>query len=335
MPNLGVFSNFEIGQITPYIFTALSLAFLGAIDSLLTSIVADNMTKTRHNPNQELVGQGIGNSIAAVFGGIPGAGATIRTVVNINSGGKTKLSGIMAGVVLLVVLLSFGPTASNIPAAVLAGILITVGVGVVDYKGLKHIKQIPLAETVVMFLVLGLTVFIGLIEAVIVGLILASVLFMKKIADVVEHRTTTAPIKEFSRELPWMDETDIVEKVGDKVYIKHLEGPLFFGFASRLKDMIKNLPGLEVFIIRMDKVPYVDQSGLYAMEDAIRDLQSQGIKVVFTDLHGQPKDMFERFNVVPNLVENELCFSDSESCSLWLYTYLKENHSTLHMSESN
>lgn len=334
-PNLGVFSNFEIGQITPYIFTALSLAFLGAIDSLLTSIVADNMTKTRHNPNQELVGQGIGNSIAAVFGGIPGAGATIRTVVNINSGGKTKLSGIMAGVVLLVVLLSFGPTASNIPAAVLAGILITVGVGVVDYKGLKHIKQIPLAETVVMFLVLGLTVFIGLIEAVIVGLILASVLFMKKIADVVEHRTTTAPIKEFSRELPWMDETDIVEKVGDKVYIKHLEGPLFFGFASRLKDMIKNLPGLEVFIIRMDKVPYVDQSGLYAMEDAIRDLQSQGIKVVFTDLHGQPKDMFERFNVVPNLVENELCFSDSESCSLWLYTYLKENHSTLHMSESN
>ena len=125
------------------LLTALSLAALGAIDSLLTSIVADNMTKTKHKPNQELVGQGIGNSIAAIFGGIPGAGATIRTVVNIQSGGKTKLSGMFAGVLLLVVLLSLGPLASRIPAAVLAGILITVGIGVLDYKGLRHIRLAP------------------------------------------------------------------------------------------------------------------------------------------------------------------------------------------------
>ena len=318
-----IFSGFSFGQVSPYIFTAVSLAALGAIDSLLTSIVADNMTKTKHDPNKELVGQGIGNSVAALFGGIPGAGATIRTVVNINSGGKTKLSGMMAGVVLLVVLLLLGPLASKIPAAVLAGILVTVGIGVMDYKGLRHIRQLPIAEVVVMLLVLVLTVFVGLIEAVLVGLILACILFMKNIADVIEHRTTFAPLQEFSREIPWMDEGDIIKQIGNKVYIKHLDGPLFFGFASRFQEMIKALPEVKVVILRMGKVPYVDQSGLYAMEDAIMDLQSQEIKVVFTGLHGQPLDMFERFNLVPGLVEQEFCFEKFSDCSAWLEGYLK------------
>jgi len=134
MINFGMFSEFSLGSITPYIFTALTLALLGAIDSLLTSVVADNMTKTKHNPNKELIGQGIGNSVAALFGGIPGAGATIRTVVNIKAGGKTRLSGMMAGVFLLVILLLLGPVASQIPAAVLAGILVTVGMVLEEMK---------------------------------------------------------------------------------------------------------------------------------------------------------------------------------------------------------
>ena len=120
--NLRVFTEFNLMEISPFVFTAITLAFLGAIDSLLTSVVADNMTKTSHKPNKELIGQGIGNSIAGLFGGLPGAGATIRTVVNINSGGKTKLSGMIAGLLLLIILLAVGPLASKIPAAVLAGI---------------------------------------------------------------------------------------------------------------------------------------------------------------------------------------------------------------------
>ena len=322
---LGIFTGFKFSQITPFITSAIALALLGAIDSLLTSIVADNLTKTKHNPNKELVGQGIGNSIAALFGGIPGAGATIRTVVNINSGGVTRISGMIAGLLLLVILLSLGPLASRIPAAVLAGILITVGIGVMDWKGLRHIGQLPKAEVTVMLLVLILTVFVGLIEAVIAGLILASILFMKKISDVVDHRTKTAPLKEFSREMPWIDEGDIIDRIGDKVYIKHLDGPLFFGFASRFQDMIRSLPEMEVVVIRMDKVPYVDQSGLYAMEDAIMDLQAQDIKVVFTDVHGQPLDMFEAFNLVPGLVEREYCFENFQACSDWLEKYLNRN----------
>ncbi|MGB1207355.1 MAG: SulP family inorganic anion transporter [Chitinophagales bacterium] len=323
--HLDIFSNFSFAQIQPYIFMSVSLAVLGAIDSLLTSIVADNMTKTKHNPNQELIGQGIGNSIAALFGGIPGAGATIRTVVNIDSGGKTKLSGMVAGVLLMVILLSLAPLASQIPAAVLAGILITVGIGVMDYKGLRHIPQLPRAEVAVMLLVLVLTVFVGLIEAVLVGLLLSCVLFMKNISDVVEHRTKVADLKEFSREIPWADEGNIVEVIGSKVYIKHLDGPLFFGFASRFQDMVKALPNIEIVVIRMDKVPYVDQSGLYAMEDALLDLQSQGIKTVFTDLHGQPLGMFENFSIVPDLVSEEHCFEDFKACTTWLKTYLSKD----------
>ena len=299
---LEIFTMFSFNEIKPFIVSAFSLAFLGAIDSLLTSIVADNLTKTKHLPDKELIGQGIGNSIAALFGGIPGAGATIRTVVNIDSGGKTKISGMIAGLLLMVVLLSLGPLASRIPAAVLAGILMTVGIGVMDWKGLKVLNKIPAKEVLMMMLVLGMTVFVGLIEAVAVGMILASILFMKTISDVVERRTVSAPLKHFSREIPWSDEGDIIDRIGNKVYIKHLDGPLFFGFASRFQDMIKALPEIEVVIIRMDKVPYVDQSGLYAMEEAIMDLQAKGIKVAFTDLKGQALAIFERFNLIPRLV---------------------------------
>ena len=333
-PNLEMFSGFKFGEIKPYIISALSLAALGAIDSLLTSVVADNKTKTKHNPNQELIGQGIGNSVASIFGGIPGAGATIRTIVNIESGGKTKLSGMIAGVILLVVLLSLGPVASKVPAAVLAGILITVGIGVMDYKGLRHIRQLPNSEVVVMFLVIFLTVFVGLIEAVAIGLVLASILFMKKISDVIDHRTKTAPLLQFSREMPWVDEGDILEKMGSRVYIKHLDGPLFFGFASRFQDMVKAIPDIDVVVIRMGKVPYVDQSGLYAMEDAILDLQAQDIKVVFTKLHGQPLDMFENFDIIPDLIPERYNFKDFESCYKWLEDYIEKGIDTLEIEES-
>ena len=322
---LDVFTKFSFMMVYPYIMTAASLAALGLIDSLLTSIVADNLTKTRHQPNQELIGQGIGNSIAALFGGIPGAGATIRTVVNIKSGGHSKLSGMISGILLLVVLLLLGPLAEKIPAAVLAGILVTVGIGVMDYKGLKHIRQAPVTEVLVMVLVLGLTVFVGLIEAVAVGLILSCILFMKHISDVVDVRTDeAAPLKEFKTEMPWIDEGDVANRYGDQIYIKHLDGPLFFGFASRFQEIVSNLPEMEVFVIRMDRVPYIDQSGVYSMDEAIQDLRKRGVKVVFTDVHGQPLDLLERLKIIPGLVSREDCFTDFNDCCIWLKGHLKD-----------
>ena len=320
-----IFGGFSIAQVMPYFFTAASLAVLGAIDSLLTSIVADNKTKTKHKPNKELIGQGIGNSIASLFGGIPGAGATIRTIVNIESGGKTKLSGMIASLLLLLILFSLSPLASKIPAAVLAGILITVGIGVMDYRGLAHMGRLPKDEVAVMLIVLGLTVFVGLIEAVVIGLILSSVLFMKKFSDIVENRSKSAPIKEYSKEIPWADEINELENIGDKVFIKHLDGPLFFGFASSFQENVAALPEVEAVVLRMDKVPYVDQSGIYVMEDAIEFLVDSGKQVLITDLHGQPQEMFERFDIVPRLVPHDHCFDDFHSCAVWLKDYIN-NH---------
>jgi len=156
--HLDIFTSMDLGKTAPYLLSALMLALLGAIDSLLTSIVADNLTKTKHDPNQELIGQGIGNSIAAFFGGLPGAGATIRTVVNIQAGAKTKLSGMVAGLFLFLIVVILAPLASMIPAAVLAGILITVGFGVMDYKGLKALPRMENSEKAVLITVLLLTV---------------------------------------------------------------------------------------------------------------------------------------------------------------------------------
>jgi len=330
IPNLDIITSFKLKSITPYIFTALTLALLGAIDSLLTSVVADNMTKTKHKPNKELVGQGIGNSIAALFGGIPGAGATIRTVVNINSGGKTKLSGMIAGVLLLCILLIPGlpNLASKIPAAVLAGILITVGIGVMDYKGLKAIPSLPKdikfgpikfsSEVVIMLVVLVLSTFWNLVYAVGIGLVFASLMFMKKIGDLTAERSDVKPLKEEA----WADESDFPENLKEEVFIKHLKGPLFFGSTSDFQQLTSQIPDTaETVIIRLGRMQYMDQSGLYAMEDMLQLLNSKDIEVLLVDLLEQPKYMMERIDIIPDLIPNEHIFNDFEECLI----YIKQN----------
>lgn len=295
-----------------------TLAALGAIDSLLTSVVADNLTKTRHDPNQELIGQGLGNMGAALIGGLPGAGATVRTVINAESGAKTKISGMIAGIFLLVVLLGLSGIVQYIPTAVLAGILFTVGIGIIDYKGFRHLKSVPKGDAAVLIVVLLLTVFVGLLEAVAVGMVMAALLFMKKTADTVEDGARGENLGAFSQEQPWADEGDLVRRLGQKVYIKHLDGPLFFGFVSSFKTIIQELPHLEVLILRMDRVPYIDQSGLYAIEDAVLDLQKKGVAVVFVGLNEQEQSMLERINLVPGLVPEEHLFTDFAACRRWL-----------------
>ena len=317
-PNWNIFTNFELGSIAPYIFTALTLALLGAIDSLLTSVVADNMTKTQHNPNKELVGQGIGNAVGAFFGGLPGAGATIRTVVNINSGGKTRISGMIAGVLLLIIMVSLGPVASKIPAAVLAGILITVGISVMDYKGLKAIPNIPKPEVAIMLIVLVLSSVWNLVYAVGIGLVIASLMFMKKIGDLTSEKSD---IKSLNEE-PWGDEFAFPENLKEEVFIKHIHGPLFFGTTSDFVALSNQLPDTaQAIIIRMDKTSYIDQSGLYALEDVIVPLVNQGKKILLVGLQKQPKYMMERVNMIPTLLPKDSLFNNIDEC----LTYIKEN----------
>lgn len=325
IPNLEIITGFSLASLTPYIFTALTLALLGAIDSLLTSVVADNMTKTKHQPNKELIGQGIGNSIGAIFGGIPGAGATIRTVVNIKSGGKTKLSGMIAGVMLLFILLALGPVASKIPAAVLAGILITVGIGVMDYKGLKAIPSLPKdakigpfkvsSEVIIMIVVLLLSSLWNLVYAVGIGLIIASLMFMKKIGDLTTQSSDVKALKEEA----WKDEISFPEKLKEEVFIKHIKGPLFFGTTSDFQQLAKQIPKTaSTVIIRLEKMPYIDQSGLYAMEDVLVDLRQNNINVLFVGLLNQPKLMMERIDIIPDLISKDYLFESFDECLGWV-----------------
>lgn len=301
---------------------AFTLAALGAIDSLLTSVVADNMTKTRHNSNQELIGQGLGNMGAALIGGLPGAGATMRTVINVKSGGKTKLSGVIAGTFLLFVLLGLGKLVGFIPNAVLAGILVTVGIGIVDYRGLKHLRRIPIADAVVMIAVLALTVFVDLLVAVGAGMVLSAVLFMKRASDQIEKKSFGESLSNFSIEDPWIDETQLLPAIGEEVYIKHITGPLFFGFASRFREMLSAMPRVKIVILRLDLVPHIDQTGLYALEEGLLQLSSQEVSIAIVGLQEQPRSMLERIHILPDLVPNEHVFDNFEECMKWLSKYL-------------
>ena len=335
IPNLEIITSFELSTITPYIFTALALSLLGAIDSLLTSIVADNMTKTKHKPNKELVGQGIGNSIAALFGGIPGAGATIRTVVNINSGGKTKLSGMIAGILLFSILMIPGlpNLASQIPAAVLAGILITVGIGVMDYKGLKAIPALPKdikvgplklsSEVLIMLIVLVLSSLWDLVYAVGIGLVIASLMFMKKIGDLTAERSDVKSLKEEA----WADEGGFPANLKEEVFVKHIKGPLFFGSTSDFQALALQIPKTaKTVIMRLDRMQYMDQSGLYAMEDMLQDLQKNGIQVLFVSLLKQPRYMMERIDIIPDFIPEEHIFKSFKACKNWIKQNIKDTH---------
>ena len=302
---------------------AIVLAVLGSIDSLLTSVIADNMTKTKHNSNRELIGQGIGNAIAGILGGIPGAGATKGTVININSGGKTRLSGTIHGLFLLAVLLGLSKLAAYIPLSVLAGLLIPIAFKIIDAKGFKHLLVVPKSDAIVLIIVLLITTFGSLIQAVGIGLLLASLLFMKQASDIAEEGLEVGTLAGFKGEKPWQDELEFYEKYKDKVYIKHLYGPLFFGFTSHFQEEIKNIPKeVKALIIRMDRVPYIDQSGLYALENAILDLEQRNIVVLLIDVDEQPCDKLKSIDIIPDLIAEDHIFNTVEEAFVFLKTEL-------------
>ena len=319
---IGAIASIHASDITLIIELALTLALLGAIDSLLTSVIADNITKTKHHSNRELVGQGIGNIMASCIGGLPGAGATMRTLVNVNAGGQTPLSGVIHGVLLLATLLGLGNYAQEIPIPVLAGILITVGVGIIDYKGFRHIKSVPRTDAVVMLIVLGMTMFVDLIQAVAVGLILSSILFMKQMSDQLGSEVKILPIKENCRQ--WWKE-NIPDSIADKIYVKHFPGPIFFGFAPALLAMAESLPDIRVVIFRMMNVPNIDQTGLYALEEVVLSLEKRNIAVVITGLQKQPYRMLQRINMVPGLIPENYIFDEIEDCIQWLGEELRKS----------
>ena len=272
---------------------AFILAVLGAIDSLLTSLVADNMTRTRHNSDRELVGQGIGNTIAGLFGAIPGAGATMRTVINIRTGGKTKISGMLHSVLLLAVVISLAPLASQIPHAVLAGILVKVGYDIIDVAYLRRAHKGPRWDLALMAMVLGLTVFVDLITAVAVGVVLAALAFVKKMAD-----DQLVAFSETSPRVTTEEERVLLEQAKGRVTLFDFGGPLSFGAAADLghqvRERVKNKT--TAIILDFSRVPFIDVSAARAVETIACDARQAGKTVYVTGINEKVRYVLTALN---------------------------------------
>lgn len=324
IPKLKIDSLLQIrfSDINLVLIPAITLAGIGAIDSLLTSVVADNLTKTRHRSNKELIGQGLGNISAALFGGLVGAGATMRTVVNIKSGGTGRLSGVIHVAILLLTLLGLGKYVSYIPLSALAGVLITVGVGIIDKRGLRSILKVGKSDALILITVLILTVFVDLLQAVGIGMVIASLIFMRKASDMVEKSVVLEKVDEFDREIPWKDEQSLSENKWEDVYIHRFDGPLFFGVTTEMLDKVNKIPSnAKIIIFRMKKVPFIDQSGLYALADVVKQMHQMNITVLLTAPQSQPLMMLKQNKFIPSIISKNLVFETIDDCANWL----KEN----------
>ena len=279
------------------IASGLTLAGLGAIDSLLTSLVADNVTRTQHKPDRELIGQGIGNTVAGLFGGLPGAGATMRTVVNVNAGGRTPISGALHAIVLLVIVLGAGPLASEIPKAVLAGILIKVGTDIVDWDYLKRIPVAPKAGVLIMFTVLVVTVTIDLLLAVGIGMVMASFLFMNRMTEMQISNIRT--ITEASTEAPLSEEENaILDKANGQIMLFHLSGPMSFSSAKAMVRRHAGTAGYRTMLLDLTSVPIIDFTTARAIEDIIVDTKSAGRDIFLVGARPAVCEMLEKQKIL-------------------------------------
>ncbi|HRP66616.1 MAG TPA: SulP family inorganic anion transporter [Thauera sp.] len=276
---------------TTLLVLGITLGMLGSIDSLLTSLVADSVTRTRHDSNRELIGQGIGNMLCAFVGGLPGAGATMRTVVNIKSGGRGRPSGVVHALFLLALLLGAGPMASQIPLAVLAGILIKVGVDILDYRLLKLVRGAPRADVAVMAAVFLLTVLVDLIVAVGAGVMLSMGLIIHQLVGQARFRVwplpRAAPGEAGAAGGVSQGEADM----DSGVRVIEVGGPFFFGSTSQLLDRVDQVIGTRVAVFDCSRVPFMDLSAQFALEEMVERLKAQSIAV---------------FIVVPPAIQAEL-----------------------------
>ncbi|MCP5370928.1 MAG: SulP family inorganic anion transporter [Hyphomicrobiales bacterium] len=277
--------------------SALVLALLGAIDSLLTSLIADNVTGTSHDSDQELIGQGIGNLVAGLIGGIPGAGATMRTVVNVRAGGRTAVSGIVHAVVLVAVVLGLGGLAGHIPHAVLAGILFKVGYDIIDWPFLRVALRAPREGVVVMLLVLVLTVFVDLIIAVGVGVAAASLLMVHRMS-VLQLETIRAGDGGFG-EMPLSDDEHArLQALAGRVLYVHFGGPVTFAAAKGLTKRLVVGSHHTVIILDMTGVTFVDTSAAFAVGEVVAKAQERGVRVLVAGLRAPVAQVLDRLGIL-------------------------------------
>jgi len=295
--------SIEVGLMTEMFVSALTLAALGSIDSLLTSLVADSVTRTYHDSNRELVGQGIGNLAAGLFGGLPGAGATMRTVINVHAGGRTPISGALHAVVLLAAVLGAAGLASEIPHAVLAGILIKVGTDIVDWDFLRSLRRTPGTDVFVMLVVFLLTVFVDLIKAVAVGMAMAGLVFMKRMSDL--QLQSINVYRDVDEGTPLQgEERRILRESGGEILLIHFGSPMSFGAAKGMARQLSLLGDYRVLVLDLSDMPQIDFSATRALHGVIENACSTGRRVIIAGGRPAVMKMLDTQGIRQQVVEN-------------------------------
>jgi len=302
---------------------AAVLGLLGCIDALLTSTVADSITRTQHNSDKELIGQGLGNIVSGICGGLPGAGATMGTVVNIQTGGRTALSGIVRALVLLVVVLWIGPLLQSVPLAVLAGIAMKVGFDIIDWNFLKRAHNVSWKGALITYAVIALTVFVDLIAAVGIGVFVANVLTIGRLTELRSREVRTIQaITDVDDAIAFSDtEKELLAKTDGHILLFHLSGPMIFGVAKAIAREHNAIDDYEVLMLDLSDVPWLGVTSAMALEAAIEEAWELGRRVYIVGATDAVRKRLATLRVPKFVPEN--CWMDSrqaalESANLWM-----------------
>ena len=314
LPGLQV-PYFEAGEIRLMLVDAAVLGMLGCIDALLTAVVADSITRTEHNSNKELIGQGLGNMVSGLFGGIPGAGATMGTVVNIQAGGRSALSGISRAVILMVVILAFSGVAAQIPQAVLAGIALKVGVDIVDWSFLKRSHLISIKGSLIMYLVIVLTVLVDLIAAVGIGVFIANILTIDKMSslDTNSVKSISTGDGELSIEA---DERELLDQGEGQILLFQLTGSMIFGVAKAIAREHNTIGDVKAIIFDLSEVSHLGVTCALAVENAVEEAIEKEREVFVVGATGTTKWRLEKLGLFSKLPIERTTISRREALQL-------------------
>jgi SulP family sulfate permease len=296
-----------VAQLKLLIGPAFTIALLGAVESLLSAVVADGMIGGRHRSNMELVGQGVANIVTPLFGGIPATGAIARTATNVKNGGRTPIAGMVHALTLLLIVLFFGRWAALIPLAALAAILVVVAYHMSEWRAFRGELTAPRSDVIVLVITFSLTVLVDLTVAIEVGMLMAAFLFMKRMSEVTNVTAITRELEDEGDEYATDPNGVRHRAVPDGVEVYEVNGPFFFGAAETFKDTLGQIARKpKVLIIRMRNVPAIDSTGLHALKDVVHRTRRDGTLVLLSDVHTQPLVALGRSAVLEEVGEENL-----------------------------
>ncbi|AFY62073.1 SulP family inorganic anion transporter [Synechococcus sp. PCC 6312] len=322
-----VLPTFSPGQITTMLINGVMLGMLGCIDTLLTAVIADSLTRTEHNSDKELIGQGIGNIVSGLCGGLPGAGATMGTVVNIQTGAKTAVSGITRALILLVVVLGAARYTQPIPMAVLAGIALKVGIDILDWSFLKRSHKVSVKGSLIMYGVLLLTVFVDLIVAVGVGVFIANILTIERLSSLQSSEVKLiSDTDDDARLTP--EEQALLDAGQGRILLFYLSGPMIFGLSKAIAREHNAMKEADVLVMDLSDVPLLGVTASLAIENAIRDASDKGVVVYLVGASGKVLQRLEKLGLFSCITPDHILTDRADALELAV-EYVREKHSDL------